>query len=313
MREELSIIVVTFNRKKELIKCLHSISTQRSIKDISVWVVNNNACEYIPKHISREIGDVKIIKNNCNQGLSKALNKILPLIDSEYVLIMNDDVILNSNFIYNFNNFRSLLPHYIGGVMPKILKLDVNSIDSCGLCLSWLRRFYNLYENKIHIPDKKKLIFGVSLACCILKKEMLEDIKVNGEYFDEEFFLLLEDFDLSWRARKHGWKFLYVPQLVCYHKGGISKSKSKFVQYLSFRNRYYLLLKNEDNFFTFMNAFLIYDLPRWIYLFLTNRCLFIKALKEVYNNLPLMLDKRKKIRNNIKYKKYEKNKEFFPY
>ena len=46
---------------------------------------------------------------------------------------------------------------------------------------------------------------------------MMEDIALNGEYFDNDFFAYREDADLAWRAQLYGWRCLYTPKAIAYH------------------------------------------------------------------------------------------------
>jgi len=121
---------------------------------------------------------------------------------------------------------------------------------------------------------------------------MLEDIKIFGEYFDEDFFLVLEDFDLCWRAQKKGWKFLHIPELICFHSGGFSQRYTPLLQYLTLRNRYYLLLKNEDDFLRFICSFFLYDILHFIYFAGRNKY-FHWLFRDLRRGWKKMLSKRR--------------------
>jgi len=88
---------------------------------------------------------------------------------------------------------------------------------------------------------------------------MLEEIREKTCYFDERFFFLVEDVDLSWRAQKKGWKALYYPEAVCFHYGNSSGSSKRLRQYLCFRNRYLMIRKNE----TLLGKIRLYSLSFW--------------------------------------------------
>ena len=116
-------------------------------------------------------------------------------------------------------------------------------------------------------------------------------------FFDERFFFLVEDFDLAWRARSRGWKAMCVPSAVCYHYRDSSNHKSGFRQYLSLRNRYYLLIKNMDvnlkSILRAIFAIFFYDLPRLLFILAVNRPA-LKALSETREYYPQLLKKRYK-------------------
>ncbi len=120
-------------------------------------------------------------------------------------------------------------------VSPKILRMDKKTIDSTGIILTKARRFYNrgAGETDSGQYDGKREIFGPCAAAALYKKEMLEQIKIRDnscairdnscpEYFDNDFFFLVEDVDLVWRANLSGWEGYFVPQARCYHWGNSS-------------------------------------------------------------------------------------------
>jgi GT2 family glycosyltransferase len=102
---------------------------------------------------------------------------------------------------------------------------------------------------------------------------MLEDIKEKTGFFDERFFFLVEDVDLSWRAQKIGWKAKFIPEMVCYHAGNSSGYDKSFRQYLCFRNRRYMVAKNENIFgkIKLIPIFFVYDFPRSLYISLNRK------------------------------------------
>ncbi len=60
-------------------------------------------------------------------------------------------------------------------------------------------------------------VFGASGAAAFFRRDFIEDVSVEGEFFDEEFFAFREDGDLAWRAQVMGWKCLYTPAAVAWH------------------------------------------------------------------------------------------------
>ena len=295
----ITIVVVTYNSQDNISECLDSVYSQKA-EDFEVAVVDNGSKDFTLGIVRKNWPQTKILENKRNGGLSQALNRAIKNTSSKYILILNDDAVLDANFLKKFRDIERIIPSYVGGISPLILKEDKSYVYSRGIYLSKLRRFYNLGENSLHnrAEDKISYVFGCCLACAVFRREMLESLKLNDEYFDEDFFLILEDFDISWRARKRGWKFLHMPDLVCFHKGGFSKRKTSFLQYLTFRNRYYLLVKNEDNFFWLFCAFLCYDIPRFMYFAFANKY-FLRALCDLKTNFRKMFVKRVLQKKNV--------------
>jgi len=131
--------------------------------------------------------------------------------------------------------------------------------------------------------DSVQEIFGPCAAAALYRRQVFDDIRNAEGVFDNRFFFLVEDFDVAWRAKRKGWKAYYVPQAVCLHYRSSSGHKSKFKQYLSFRNRYFLILKNArfKELVYFIPFFIIYDIPRILYLLCVNPYT-LKGIREVF-------------------------------
>jgi GT2 family glycosyltransferase len=293
----LSIVVITHNSQSSIFNCLNSIFLQKKDED-EVIIVDNSSYDETVKIIKNNFSNTTLLCNRKNLGYSVALNQGIKKTKGEYILVLNGDVILEKNFIKKLNVQMEQLSDDIGMISPTIIKTD-GRIDSTGLFLSPLRRLYDRrkrYKNDGEF-NLSNYIFGPCGACAVYKKDMLEDIKIGDEYFDVDFFLLVEDFDIAWRANLLGWRGLYISELICVHRGGISRIKSKLSQYYAFRNRYFLLIKNESiwGFLRFIIYMWVYDVPRLIYLLITNKYA-VKALKDIGKLLPIMIKKRNTIR-----------------
>lgn len=292
---KVSIVIVGYNSKNFLKECFSSIYHQ-TFKDFEVIFVDNNSTDGTVPFIKANFPQIELIENKQNVGFCKANNQAIELSRGDYILTLNCDVELDKDFIMNlieeFNKHAE--EDRVGMVSGKILRKDRKTIDSTGLILTRFRRFYDRGSGELNNGkfDKRKEIFGPCAAAALYKREMLKDIKVGKEYFDEDFFMFVEDVDLAWRANKRGWKALYVPEAVSYHKRHSNGYNKALIQYYSFRNRYFMLIKNER--FRFFNivSFLLYDIPRFFYILLTNRKAS-KAIFEMTKLTPLMLTKRK--------------------
>ena len=270
MSNEISIIVVTYNSEEHIIDCLNSIFLQDD-KDFEFILIDNNSSDSTISVIKDKFTNIHLIKNRENLGFSKGVNQGIECSKGKNIFILNSDIVLREDFIDELKNALLQLPDNVGMISPKMLRMDKQRIDSTGLILSRMRRFYDRGQGSIDLGqfDRQQDIFGPCAAAAIYTRQMLEDIKINNEYFDEDFFLILEDFDIAWRARSRGWKVLFVPAIICYHLGGISRKRSPIAQYYTFRNRYLLLLKNErmSNLWRLLLFALVYDIPRFVFFF----------------------------------------------
>lgn len=82
-------------------------------------------------------------------------------------------------------------------------------------------------------------------AAAFFRRELLEDVAPDGEWFDEDFRLYCEELDLGWRARLRGWGCVYAPGAVVYHqRGGTAGQYSELLGYYTSRNTVWNVLKN---------------------------------------------------------------------
>lgn len=275
----ISIVVLTFNSTKFIGPCLDSIFNQ-DCQDFEVIVVDNGSQDGTVAFTRENYPQVALVENKQNLGACKARNQGIKAASGNWIFTLDCDTILKRNFLPVVIQTIENLPFHIGMLQSKILNPDKKTIYSTGIHLSYLRRFYDIGKGKNDNGqfNTSKYIFGACSAASLYKRDMLEEIKEGTGYFDERFLFLVEDVDLSWRAQRKGWKALYNPEAVCFHWGNSSNLDKKLRQYLCFRNRLFLISKNEKltRKIKLIPVFFIYDLPRLLYLALTNHYLFKK-------------------------------------
>jgi hypothetical protein len=220
---------------------------------------------------------VILIENKRNLGACKARNQGIEASKGEWILTLDCDIVLEKDFFSKIMEFAEASDKSIGMFQPKILNMDKKIVYSCGIYLSRLRRFYDIGKNKLDVGQfgSPNYIFGACSAAALYKRQMLEEVRGDCGYFDERFFFLVEDVDLSWRMQRIGWKAMFYPAAVCYHFGNSSNYEIKIRQYLCFRNRY-LMISKEENLLGKLKLFslsLWYEIPRAIYLLFTNKYL----------------------------------------
>ncbi len=290
----ISIIIVTSDSGKYIESCLDSILSQ-DFKDYEIIVADNGSKDNTIAIIKNRYSGVILIENLENFGPCKARNQGIAKANGKFVLCLDHDVKLLDNFLTNICKAIEERDD-IGAVGPKILMSDGKTIYSAGIQSSYLWRFHDIGDTKIDTPAfwHKRYVSGVSAAAVIYRREALETIKQDGEYFDEDFFYLFEDVDISWRLQKMGWKILYMPDAACLHVSGRSRKKDKFSQYLSMRNRYLAIIKNESlsKLPRLCIVFFIYDLWRNMFMLITNVGYFLKVCYETVMLSKKMFKKR---------------------
>jgi GT2 family glycosyltransferase len=276
-----SVIIVTAGVGNYINLCLDSI--QKQTYPLLEVIVTDNSCNTIFRQkILNSYPQIKLYSNPKNLFYCQALNKGIKISKGDFVLCLNDDIILDKKFIE-----EALRGFYynakVGMVSGKILREGGKTIDSTGLFLSFWR---TAKERGYGSSDKGQFqeegyIFGVNGAAAFYRKEMLEGIKENEDYFDSDFFIFYEDLDIAWRAQRSGWQGYYVPAAIAYHIRGATVRANSGIdrpyarRFLSdsleadlIKNRYLTIIKNESilNFLLHLPGMVLYDFIIWIYI-----------------------------------------------
>lgn len=321
MMPKVSIHIVMWNSRQYLPFCLRSIE-QQSIRDFSLLVVDNNSSDGSVQYIKETAPQVKVFQNRQNLGFARAHNQAIRITQSPYILILNPDIVLTPTFIektlYQLekrpkigSTSGKLLKYYFE---PEELKEPVLSkvIDAAGLRVLRSRRTFNRGEGEIDKGqyDQEQAVFGFSGAAVLYRRAALDEVMVNNEIFDEDFFVYKEDVDLAWRLQRRGWEAYYVPEALAYHHRGVAgdtqndikvikqrKHHSRFVNGYSYSNHLSMLVKNEA-ISTWLLDFpwiITYELKKLLYLFFFEFST-LGSLKRFIRQLPKMREKRKLIK-----------------
>ncbi len=171
-----------------------------------------------------------LIKNDENYGFAKgnniAMEYTLENHNPNYILLLNNDTIVEGEFLTEMISVAET-DEKIGIVGGKLLNANnPQIIDSTGHVISWGRIIDRGHE-KIdkHQYDNQNKIMGAMAAAALYKREMLRDIGL----LDTSYITLGEDADLSWRAHNHGWRAIYNPKSIIYHKRGRSITKKSVI------------------------------------------------------------------------------------
>ena len=222
--------------------CLKSVIHQ-TYKNIELLVFDDCSEEDPSEKIKSVIPEAKIFRNKENLGLLKTENNAICSANGKYILLLNQDIYLQNDYVEKMIEVMEG-DKKIGVASGKILRfcIDENNeinfskiIDSAGMIFFCDRNVLERgqREEDTEKYEKSETVFGVTGAAPFYRKQALEDVAVNGEYYDEDFWMYKDDVDLCWRLNLRGWKCQYHPQTLAYHArsaGGISvKMRKNFV------------------------------------------------------------------------------------
>lgn len=231
------IIILNWNATEDTINCIRSIK-----EDYPIIVVDNGSKE-LPR-----IKNVHLILNDKNYGFAVGNNQgiryAIEHFHPEYILLLNSDTIVTPNFLGPLISLINTDPG-IAAIQPKIFSMDRTTIDSAGQIAYGYGSVKDIGLGKPDGPmyNKRKEIFGACAAAVLYRVSALEETGL----FDERLFSLFEDVDLSWRLRLRGYKIMYEPDSVVYHKRGVSgkitQSNKIIRRFYGFRNCLFVTIK----------------------------------------------------------------------
>ncbi len=316
-KELVSIVVVSAKESDYLAACLDSIRVQ-DYHRLEILLVDTSPAADLSQSLTAGRPAITLL-HSPNASYCQALNMGIEMARGEFILCLNDDVILDKDFIQDALKGFAVSKN-IGMVSGKVLRFDKKTIDSAGLSVSIWRtakeRGYGRQDKGQF--EKQGFVFGVGGAVAFYRRGMLEWIKLGGEYFDNDFGFFYEDLDVAWRAERHGFRGYYIPTAVAYHLRGLTTRKGQGIdkpfarRFLDdelhaglIKNRYLTMIKNERLFWFILHLpfIFLYDCVSWGYVFLRKRgvwgCFlrnsgcFKRAFRKRYLTTPIYCDKRK--------------------
>jgi GT2 family glycosyltransferase len=243
----LSILIVSYNTKDLLRKCLRSIYSQINNDKFEIIVIDNNSSDGSVKMVEKEFPVVRVISNDKNLGFSKANNLGFKQSTGEYALLLNSDILLMNKFIEQMlNDLREhstvgvvgcrlwredmseqSMTNYAFSVGTELLRLlKVKKLFKTPASREFISKYLGKYLGKgvrsyVSSPSgtrKAQRVDYVSGACMLVRKEAIAAVG----YFDENFFMYYEDIDLCLRVKKIGWEIILSPHIGAIHYVGQS-------------------------------------------------------------------------------------------
>lgn len=300
--KKVSVQIVTFNSESFIKDCIESILQQTYPID-RIIVIDNASKDKTRQILNVYQGKVTLVLNQENVGFAKGHNQALLLHSSDYHLILNPDVILHPDYVHHLV-LEMEKDTSVGSATGKLLlKDEPEKIDSTGLICTKSRRFFDrgTGDSSIHWAQGGD-VFGVSGAAALYSSVMINDISMDGRFFDDDFFAYKEDIDVAWRGRLLGWKAYYSADALAYHNRGWKKNSRANIplriRRYSYINRYKMMFKNENAFYILKHILplLGYEIMSLGY-FLIREPKVLGAWGAFLLNWKVVLSKRKKIQS----------------
>ena len=229
-----SVIIVNYNGKTYLEKCLESLM-KINYKNYEIILVDNNSTDTSIEFVKNTYPSITIIKLNDNYGFAEPNNIGAKNAKGDYLLFLNNDTEVNADFIEEMVKVLKQDPKI--AICQSLLLKPNGDVDSSGDFIDTLGRAYGS-KNKV---NEVKKILSARGASMMVRKDSFWDL--GG--FDKKFFASFEDVDLGWRAWVWGYKIVVVPSSIVYHKGGQTvKQLSSQVRFHGVKNSLIIRLSN---------------------------------------------------------------------
>ena len=238
----LSIVIVNWNTRDLLRKCLDAVYQDLPRGLVEIWVVDNASGDGSPDMVAQDFPQVRLIRSRENLGFASANNLALRRSSAPYVLLLNPDTEVEPGALERLLRFLDTTPEF-GAAGARLLNPDGSLQLSAYPRPTLLREFWRLFHlDKIkplanypmndwgeEAPKEVDVLMG---ACLMVRRKVLDEIGL----FDENFFMYSEEVDLCYRIQHGGWRLAWVPQAQVIHYGGQSTQQVAREMFLQLYN-----------------------------------------------------------------------------
>lgn len=295
-----TVIVLNWNGKALLQRCLDALYRQ-TYAPVDIWVVDNGStdgsADWVRAHASR----VTLWALPENLGFCRAYNLALRHVTTPYVALLNNDAFPSPLWLEALVQALEDHPRAWSAASKMVFHEDPQRIDRAGDAYGlegagWMR---GRHAPASHF-DRKAWVFGACAGAALYRTSVMRDLG----YFDEDFFILHEDVDLSFRAQLRGYGCVFVPEaLVCHHGSASVGRESAGAVYYGQRNVEWVYVKNMPTPLLAVTwpLHFLYIVGAGLYFCSRGRCLeFIKAKRDAYATMHRLLEKRKRLQRQRK-------------
>jgi GT2 family glycosyltransferase len=224
----LSIVIVSWNTRELLDKCIASIYACPPPGAFETWVVDNASVDGSVEMVREKYPQVRLMGSQENMGFARANNLAIRESTGKYVVLLNPDTEVKPGAFDILTCFMDEHPN-AGGAGPYLLNPDGTFQVSCyplpTLSREVWRLFhldlifpYGTYRQESWNPNQFREVGVLKGACMILRHAALDQVGL----MDEDYFMYTEEVDLCYRFTSGGWPLYWVPQARIVHYGGQS-------------------------------------------------------------------------------------------
>jgi GT2 family glycosyltransferase len=210
-----SIQVVNFNGLAHLDSCLSALVDQEYPRDrFEIVLVDNASTDGSVGFIEERFPQVRICRYPRNLGFAGGYHASIQASSADFVALLNNDTRVNPEWLGSLVDASER--HGAAVVASKIVDWEGQRVDFGGGILTLVGHAWQRHNGKpasTHAREETPLLFGCAGAMLIER----------GAYeaaggFDPNYFAYFEDVDLGWRVSLLGYKTIFAPEAVTYHR-----------------------------------------------------------------------------------------------
>ncbi len=246
MNDLLSVIVVSWNVKALIARCLASVHAASCEWPVEIIVVDNGSIDGSIETVRHAFPQATVVANAINRGFSVAINQGIDRAKGGHLLLLNPDTEIVGNALSAMVSYLRSHPH-VGVVGPRLLNTDGSTQSSrrrfpnlCSACVEGtiLQRYFPRAKAVLNYycadqcDDEVNEVDWLVGACLLVRRDVVEQVGL----LDERFFMYSEEVDWCYRIRKAGWKVVYLPQARVIHHHGQSSRQDAAQSHIYFQD-----------------------------------------------------------------------------
>lgn len=255
-QNRLTLAFISRNSERDLRCALNSLLSRIDIGSIDVVLVDNDSSDRTLEMAEQSGVGIKIIEMGRNAGYSASCNRALEETDTDYVIVLNCDILFlsESKALEELISFMDVNPE-IGAVGVGILNIDGSRQMSCRRVPSVLESAVHGFLGKIYPRNRltaKYLMADNGFYCCSVEWVSGAAMAIRRSAwqqiggFDEDFFMYVEDVDFCKRLRNVGWKVFFYPSFEVIHEIAGSSSGSRVKMLYEHHRSMLIFFKKHD-------------------------------------------------------------------
>ncbi|HEX9370972.1 MAG TPA: glycosyltransferase family 2 protein [Roseiflexaceae bacterium] len=215
----IDIIIPNYNGVAHLPTCLDALRRQTR-QDFCVVVVDDGSTDNSCDLLRRFYPEVQVIALARNRGLAAAVNAAVDATGGEYVVLLNNDTEAHPRWLEQLVGALDRYPQYAFAASKLLLFDRRDRIHSAGdyYRADGVPGNRGVWQRDGGQYDVMEEVFGPCAGAAAYRRSALEALAEGGQVLDEDLVMYCEDVDLNLRARLRGFRTIYVPRAVVYHR-----------------------------------------------------------------------------------------------